>query len=84
MINCYSIHAETCFHPYGTVDINHLNKEKAELLFTVLSGAFRQVRIMDDTTGEVMRECYVGDDFWTKVYEVSEAMAKVEAITRER
>lgn len=76
-MKCYTVSADTCQMPKITFSQSELSFDKAKLMATILSGGFRDVRVMNEVTGEVEFNIYSSSEFFSPVCAVAEALKKV-------
>lgn len=73
----YYVEANNCDTVRIEVKFPHLNEGQANGAFCVLVQAFRDVRIISEETGEVMRTAYWADEFFDKDIAEEKAIAIV-------
>ena len=76
-MNCYKITADTRQKPKVVFTQTELSFERAKLMATILSGAFRSVDILNEITGEVELQIYTSSEFFSPVYSIAEAFKKI-------
>ena len=69
----FEVFADNCNRPTITYRLGKLSACQAMAIARNLCKAFRDVRIVNEETGEVMYNCYFSDEFFSK--EVSETRA---------
>ena len=74
----YTLTASNCEFPHIDLSISDhffaisVYRQTAEL-------AFRQIRVVNDETGEIMYDRYVSDEWWKPMLSIAEAMDELKA-----
>ena len=72
----YTLTASNCEFPHIDLSISDhffaisAYRQTAEL-------AFRQIRVVNDETGEIMYDRYVSDEWWKPMFSIDEAMDEI-------
>lgn len=76
-MNYYKITADTCQEPKVVFTQTGMTFEKARYTATTLSGGFRNVRVVNELTGEVVFSIYSSPGFFSPACAVAEALKKI-------
>ena len=61
IIHTCTITAKSCENPSITFQLSEVPEEKAKRIYRVLRGAFRDIQIISETTGEILLNEYISD-----------------------
>lgn len=75
MNETYTVSCETCESiPSIKFEISGVSAEKAKRMADVAQKAFRDVRIENDSTGEIMKSTYIDRDWFIQSLQYGEAI----------
>lgn len=78
----YSIKASNMDGTPWAYCADDLSKEQAKKAYSILSGAFRSVDVINLLTGEVEISGYMSDNFWVRKLSPGEAITQVEVLLK--